>query len=190
MLEKMRRPKLRSMARLERGFTLVELMAVVAIIGILAAICIALARKHLRSAGTVEAVGDLQGLRAAEESFKAENGRYLNCSRTAGPVWYPMAIPGKSAYSWVQPDHPDYIWWNQLAYKHERTRFGYAVNAGLPGETFNAYQMNKSYKFLDATMTEPWYVIQMKGDRDANGRFALGMITSLSSDMYLQDEDE
>jgi prepilin-type N-terminal cleavage/methylation domain-containing protein len=198
----MRRSPRSKSARLGRGFTLVELMAVVTITGILAAICITLARKHLRSAGTVDAVATLQALRAAEESYKAENGTYLNCSRTDGAIWYPMQIPSKAAYSWVQPDHPDYAWWNQLGYKRELTRFGFLANAGLPGTKFNSVkkggiQITKTYKFdADAVLPEPWYVIQFNGDRDRPkdspqaSTPVLGLITSFHSDVYIQDEDE
>ncbi|HVY32537.1 MAG TPA: prepilin-type N-terminal cleavage/methylation domain-containing protein [Polyangiaceae bacterium] len=202
----MRRSPCSKSARLARGFTLVELMAVVAITSILAAICITLARKHLRSAGTVEAVATMQALRAAEESFKAENGTYLDCSRSKGPVWYPSQIPSKAVYAWAQPAHPDFAWWNQLGYKRELTRFGFLANAGLPGIKFNAVkpdgsqlsvQMTKTYKFnVDQVAPEPWYVIQFKGDRDRDPNSAqahtpvLGLITSFHSDVFIQDEDE
>jgi prepilin-type N-terminal cleavage/methylation domain-containing protein len=198
----MRRCPRSKSARLERGFTLVELMAVVAITSILAAICISLARKHLRSAGTVDAVATMQALRVAEESYKAENGTYLNCSRTDGANWYPAQIPSKGAYAWGQTGHPDYQWWNQLGYKREVTRFGFLLNAGLPGTKFSTVkkdgiQMTKTYKFdPDGILPEPWYVIQFKGDRDRDkgsakaGTPVLGLITSFHSDVFVQDDDE
>jgi prepilin-type N-terminal cleavage/methylation domain-containing protein len=176
--------------RARRGFTLVELMAVVAITGVLAAIGITLASKHLRAAGTVDAVAQLQAIRAAEESFKAENGTYLDCSRTAGPVWYPVNVPDKNARSWVQNDHPDYQWWSQLGGKREMTRFSYLANAGLPGKQFTGSQLTQ-YTFNSAkVMSEPWYVIQFRGDRDGNGKFAKGLIHSFDSEVYVEDEAE
>ena len=190
MLWRMRRALRRQLRRSRLGFTLVELMATVAIVGVLAAICITLLRRHMRAASTVDAVSGMQALRAAEEAFKAENGRYLNCSRTAGPAWYPMVSPGKQAYTWVQVGHPDYVWWSQLPYRRELTRFGYLANAGLPSEMFAGSQLT-AYTFPATTaMSEPWYVIQLKGDRDENGKAALGLIHSFSADTYLQDEDE
>lgn len=186
----MRRALRKKSTRAQRGFTLVELMAVVAITGILAAVCISLATKHLRAAGTVDAVAQMQTLRAAEESFKAENGTYLNCSRTAGPVWYPVNVPGKNARSWVQTDHPDYQWWSQLSGRREITRFSYLANAGLPSQQFAGSQLTQ-YTFNAAkVMNEPWYVIQFRGDRDGNGKFSKGLIHSFDSETYVEDETE
>lgn len=80
--------KKRSMSLLgnSSGFTLVELMVVVAIIGILAAVAIPNYQKYQAKARQSEAKIALASIFTAEKSFSAENGSYTGCTRQAGFV--------------------------------------------------------------------------------------------------------
>ena len=66
----------------KRGYTLIELLIVVAIIGILAAIAIPGYIGQQRRAARTEAYTNLQNLRLLEEQYYAENGCYY---KTGGP---------------------------------------------------------------------------------------------------------
>ena len=60
----------------KKGVTLIELIIVVAIIGILAMIAVPAYIGQQKNAARTEAYGNLQNLRLLEEQFFAENGRY------------------------------------------------------------------------------------------------------------------
>ena len=62
----------------EKGMTLIELMAVVIIVGILAAVAIPMYTGYMVRARRADAKTALEQLRASQEMFRAERGRYAN----------------------------------------------------------------------------------------------------------------
>lgn len=72
------------MKKLVRGFTLVELMIVVAIIGILAAIAIPNFAKFQARSKQSEAKSNLKALYTAERSYFQEKDNYSSCIRKIG----------------------------------------------------------------------------------------------------------
>ena len=69
----------------QKGFTLIELMIVVAIIGILAAIAIPNFLQYQMKSRQSEAKTNLQAIRTSEISFQAERGCYLSILREGSP---------------------------------------------------------------------------------------------------------
>ncbi len=67
-----------------KGFTLVELLVVVAIIGILAAIAIPQFSSYRKKAYDSTAKSDLRNLVSAEEAYYADNQVYVDFSCTLG----------------------------------------------------------------------------------------------------------
>lgn len=86
--------KYRELRKKSKGFTLIELMIVVAIIAILAAIAIPQYRKFQLKSKTSEAKTNLGAIRTCEEAYSAEHDVYLTVANT------PTSIPGSTAVAW------------------------------------------------------------------------------------------
>ena len=67
-----------------RGFTLIELMIVVAIIGILASIAVPQFAKYRSNAFNSSAISDLRNIGTAEEAYYVGNLTYVNLPAVAG----------------------------------------------------------------------------------------------------------
>ena len=78
------------MLKNNKGFTLIELMIVVAIIGILAAIAIPNFRNYQLKAKTSEAKVNLSAIATSQESYFAEYDTYKICAAN------PAAVPGRT----------------------------------------------------------------------------------------------
>jgi len=108
------------------GFTLIELMIVVAIIGILAAIAIPNFLKFQLRSKTGEAKTNLAALRTAEEGYFAEYGVYVVA---AAPL---PAVFGAAKQQWPAPAAGfDTVGWGPEG----EVYFQYMMNATPPADT-------------------------------------------------------
>jgi len=113
--------KLRKSMKGEKGFTLIELMIVVAIIGILAAIAIPNFLNYQKKAKTSEARTNLGGIRTLEEAYAAEYDGYLAC--TINPAAGP---PPGTTTTWTAGVSS----WDSLGFSPKgNIRFAYTVTA-------------------------------------------------------------
>ena len=174
-----------------RGFTLIELLAVVVITGILAVAGVSLFHQQLLASKGSEAVGVIEAIRSAQESYIAENHVYLDVSTDSGGTsWYPNLTPNATRWAWVQSGHPDYARWRALAPPVNRSvLFGYLVNAGEPGSNIPKLQLAAPPTF-PSPMILGWYTIQARGDVNGNKISATYAASSVNSEVVVENEGE
>jgi type IV pilus assembly protein PilA len=151
-----------------RGFTLTELMIVVAMIGVLSAIAIVGYRRYMRSAGTAEVKAVIQGIRLAQEAYKSETFVYLDVSPSL-TSWYPKNPSDKKSH-WINESGPGYANWRDLnVITDGPVKFGYAVKAGIsqPGQGVLSPSFPcDNWTSAHANVDGPWFVVQAAGDQD------------------------
>jgi len=96
----------------QSGFTLIELMIVVAIIGILAAIAIPNFLQYQMKSRQSEAKTNLQAIKTSEVSFQAERGCFIGIAVELGQ---PLAAAGAKTNPWpwgigAVPSAPGTLW--------------------------------------------------------------------------------
>jgi prepilin-type N-terminal cleavage/methylation domain-containing protein len=170
----------------ESGFTLMELMIVVAIIGILAAVAIPVYLGYVKRSKAAEAFTLLQGVREKEEAYFAEFKRYTDdlgwepytpgdgtCSRTT--EWNLAADSG-----WLQlgffPGGPTYY-----AYSVESGFVNGVLQAGNPPDTPGTPNWGT---------LRPWFRAMAEGDADCDGENARFYISSRNKTIVKCDESD
>ena len=190
----LRRPNFRSW---QRGYTLAELMIVVAIIGVMAALAIAGYRKYLNAAQAGEAKAMIQGIRAGEEAYRSEMLVYLNVSGTLTNYFPhdPTSSKNDEKWSWTQSNDSRYTdpvkGWQLLNVNSDGpVRFGYAVVAGVSPTQPPApagYATPPVWPAIPNGI--PWYVVQAANQRATGAKVVLFISSSLSGEIYGENDD-
>lgn len=173
-------------------------MVVVVIVGVLSSIGVMLFRNHVIASRANEALGRVQAIAGAQETWRAQHMSYLNVSPTIETL-YPKATPDpKTVTAWQSAvDSPLNNNWRALAVADlGPVRFGYATVAGLGGSTPSAAQIPKiaSPPAFSASL-RPWYIIQAVGDLQGSGpepgnpRTRV-VLSSFSPEVYVENEGQ
>ena len=121
----------------KEGFTLLELMVVVIILGVLAAIAVPSFQSQYHQSKSAEAQALLRDIAAKQDAYKAEFGQFLNVSDSwtfsnRRPSNAPLDSFGYT--DWMGGGDAIYMAWNQLGFRPQSAvRYGYITVAGLPG---------------------------------------------------------
>ncbi len=153
-----------------RAFTLVELMIVVAIIGVLAVVAGTAYRRYM-DAGRVAEVNAMIGeFRMKEEAYKAEAGQYLATTTTGETDFYPALLAsGEPKLKFWQP-LPAGSNWSALGISATRQQLycGYVVVAG-PGGSWPSIAGTRGEALWNNTApTTPFWYINASCDNDGN----------------------
>ena len=162
------------------GFTLVEMMVVVAIVGILATLAVVGYRKLVQSSHVSEATNMVQNIRVAQEGYHSETQQYANITAVAsfpsgngaagGPL-YP-ATPRYGIQTTWGPTCPAGcnagVDWSVLALHVDGpVLFGYATIAN-PATCPASVKINGTTTTLTPPATGDWYAIGAEADLDGS----------------------
>ncbi len=165
--------------RVESGFTLIELMIVVAIMGVLAAIAIPTFSSYLYRSRTSEATTILAEVRQRQESYRAEFNQYANVSSPN-----PSTIPGRRPIQWETQ-----ATWRQLGVAPDAPlRFQYNTVAGLPGGAVPSPIGACGSPAAGVRNAEFWYAAQAISDLDGDGEPICFEVTSHRGSIWIGPE--
>ncbi|MFO0676411.1 MAG: prepilin-type N-terminal cleavage/methylation domain-containing protein [Polyangiaceae bacterium] len=177
-----------------RGFTLVELMTVVIIIGVLSLLATVGFGRMKRSSHVADGQRLVQAVRLAQETYHAEVGRYANISSSLAhngsnsASLYPEYSPGKAVNNWGSDCGSACntgVSWSTIPMHNEGiTRWGVSTVAGAATAALpTGVKVNGTdIPWPDPTVTgNDWFVATAMADLNANSDWITVVGSSFSN---------
>jgi prepilin-type N-terminal cleavage/methylation domain-containing protein len=169
-----------------RGYTLIELMMVVAITGVLAAIAIPAFNTYIQRGRVSEATNFLGVIKLREEAYRAEFGGYACVSATiAGITFVPgneSVMRGAIAMAW-----PGDATFNAIGARPDSAvRFGYGVACGDPEDA--VAELGATHGLTTAN-ADFFFLAQARTDLDGDGIPLYCELTSFSTAIWVGSDD-
>jgi type IV pilus assembly protein PilA len=168
--------------RHSRGFTLIEMMVVVVIVGVLAMLAIVGYRKLIVSAHLSEAMNMVQNIRVAQEGYHSETQQYANISSSivSGPFYPANAAPAgctggpcrSAVTAWGATCVGCLVDWSVLPLHVDGpVMFGYATTAGPANTTPKdaSVMINGHSVAFPAPSPTDWFLVSATCDLDNSG---------------------
>jgi type IV pilus assembly protein PilA len=162
-----------------QGFTLIEMMIVVVIVGVLATLAVVGYRKIIQTSHVSEATGMVQNIRVAQEAYRSETQQYASVSAD-----YTNLCPAAPSYGvmtgWDGTCGSGTVKWSVLPLHVDGpVLFGYGTTAGTAGTAPVSpitYGTTSSLT-LPASVPTDWFVAWGAADLDGdttNGTLVVG----------------
>jgi prepilin-type N-terminal cleavage/methylation domain-containing protein len=171
------------------GFTLIEMMVVVVLVGVLATLATYGVMRYVRSSKASEAYAMVIDIKAAEEAVRDETFQYVGLSEFNS--WHPSDPPGNFKKSWqVNNGAASGIFQRLGVISNGPVYYTYSVVAGPAGQAYP--QLPSSNQLgLTGNASAPFYIVAAKGDLNGDGQiFSYVIGHSLGSDLYSEREGE
>jgi prepilin-type N-terminal cleavage/methylation domain-containing protein len=167
------------------GFTLIELMVVVAIMGVLATLATYGVRKYVLEAKRGEAVGMLTQIRGAEEAYRDEKFEYLG--RQEFDQWVPTDDPGGTKNGWGSgaPNDMGDKFAQLGVVPNGAVEYSYSVVAGNIGDGMPTMPMPLPAALPAAT--GPFYIALGMADLNNDGKYTYATAFSANNTIQLDD---
>jgi prepilin-type N-terminal cleavage/methylation domain-containing protein len=169
--------------RAQAGFTLVELMVIVVIVGILAMLGSYGVRKYIISSKTSEATGMIATIKAAQEQYKEETFQYLDVTGSLDTYYPANPKPGRMKMQWGGGNVDN---WHLLGVNAPNpVLFVYSCTAGGAGTKPPATGSDITIgNWPTDPINAPWYVVKAVADFDGDGRNTTFVGASFAGDLY------
>ena len=146
--------------RVSAGFTIIELLIGVVIVGILATLAIPSFKGYVYQGRVSEAISFLNEIKTRQEAYRSRHGRYAAVSGNGewiAATYSPNSAPSSDAVGWQSSEE-----WEELGVRPPyAVRFRYATVAGPPWSTPPATSNIPNDDF--------WFAAQAVGDLDGDG---------------------
>jgi prepilin-type N-terminal cleavage/methylation domain-containing protein len=156
----------RASRRASAGFTLVELMIVVVIIGVISALAISMLWKRAYEASVPDAIVVMKTLAAAEEQYRALNQVYYDVPDAS--QWYPtLAAVNQKRSFWTATRAANNAtandWYRLGPDIRQPVEFQFRVDAGNPGDNPSTDLGSAGITLPATAPVDIWYLVQARG---------------------------
>jgi type IV pilus assembly protein PilA len=179
--------------RKSRGFTLIELMVVVAIVGVLSTLAVVGYRKMVNSSHVSEGSHMVQAIRLAQETFRAETGRYQNVGWATLCPFASATPPTRQKMNWNPGCNGGNTTWNTLPVRSDGpVMFGYGTISGQQGQAQPAIAFQgEDYVAAVGNAPNDWFVIGAAADIDgATARNTVILGSSFTNELSIRNDGE